>query len=39
MFGIMLLTALTVMNLYVLGWALSVPALTRRVPRRWPSST
>ncbi|MGA9751100.1 MAG: metallophosphoesterase [Acidobacteriota bacterium] len=35
MFGIMLLTALTVMNLYVLGRAFSVPALTRRVPRRW----
>ena len=34
-FGIMLLTALTVMNLYVLGRALSVPALTRRVPRPW----
>ncbi|MGC8724611.1 MAG: hypothetical protein ACP5VF_12185 [Acidobacteriota bacterium] len=35
MFGIMLLTALTLMSLYVLGRALSVPALTRRVPRRW----
>ena len=35
MFGIMLLTALTLMNLYVVGRALSVPALARRVPRRW----
>jgi predicted MPP superfamily phosphohydrolase len=35
MFGILLLTALTLMNLYVLGRALSVPALTRRLPRPW----